>query len=229
MRALVLSSGGIDSTTCLALAIKKYGVNNVISVSIDYGQKHNKELICAKEISEFYGIEHITLNLKEIFKYSNNALMQNSTKKVPKDSYAEQLRKTEIVDTYVPFRNGLFLSAISSLALAINNNERTDIYIGVHLDDAAGRAYADCTKEFIETISKAISLGTYEKIKIITPFVYSNKAEIVRVGLNLKAPYHLTWSCYQGGEKQCGECATCIDRKEAFKKNEAIDPVAYKR
>ena len=88
---------------------------------------------------------------------------------------------------------------------------------------------ANSIKEFGFNDPIAISLGTYEKIKIITPFVYSNKAEIVRVGLNLKAPYHLTWSCYQGGEKQCGECATCIDRKEAFKKNEAIDPVAYKR
>ena len=227
MKALVLSSGGIDSTTCLALAIKKYGVNNVISVSIDYGQKHNKELICAEEIGRFYRIKHITLNLKEIFKYSNNALMQDSTKEIPKDSYAEQLRKTEIVDTYVPFRNGLFLSAISSLALAINNNEKTEKNLNEVSEEVI--AYADCTKEFIETISKAINLGTYEKIKIITPFVYSNKAEIVKVGLNLKAPYHLTWSCYQGGEKQCGECATCIDRKEAFKKNEAIDPVVYER
>ena len=121
MKVLVLSSGGIDSTTALGMAVNKYGKENVISLSVSYGQKHNKELTAANEVAKFYGVEQLFLDLAKIFEYSNCSLLQQSTEEIPEESYSEQIKKTEgktPVSTYVPFRNGLFLSAAASIALS---------------------------------------------------------------------------------------------------------------
>ena len=119
--ALVLTSGGVDSTTALALAIEKYGKDHVIALSISYGQKHSKEIEAAKAVAQHYGVEQLFLDLGLIFQYSNCSLLQQSTEEIPEESYAEQIEKTggeTPVSTYVPFRNGLFLSAAASIALS---------------------------------------------------------------------------------------------------------------
>ncbi len=225
-KALVLSSGGVDSTTCLSLAINKFGSENVTSVSFFYGQKHDKELKCARELANYYHIKHYELDLSSIMQYSNCSLLTNSTQEIKHQSYAEQIAENGEgrVSTYVPFRNGLMLSAAAALADSIYENEECDIYIGAHADDAAGNAYADCSTEFVDAMAKAINIGTYEKINIIAPFVNSNKAGIVKKGLELKTPYELTWSCYEGKDTPCGKCATCIDRAAAFAANNVEDP-----
>ena len=112
MKAIVLSSGGIDSTTCISLAVEKYGAENVVTLSIFYGQKHNKELVCAQKIAAYYKLKHYEFNLKQILQYSNCSLLSDSTETISHKSYAEQIseRKDGIVSTYVPFRNGLMLS-----------------------------------------------------------------------------------------------------------------------
>lgn len=228
-RAIVLSSGGIDSTTCLAYTLEYFNNSQVSTVSFLYGQKHSKELKCAKEIADYYGVQHYVLNISEILKYSDCSLMQNSTKEVELASYAEQVTrdKSGMVSTYVPFRNGLMLSAVASLAFSLNPDVKTDIVIGAHADDAAGNAYADCSLDFIRSMDKAISTGTYGKINIVAPFVNDNKSQVVACGLKLKVPYNKTWSCYLGADKACGKCGTCIDRLEAFKINGATDPIEY--
>ena len=225
-KAVVLSSGGVDSTTCLSIAIDELGIENVSTVSVFYGQKHSKELECAKRIADHYGVKHYELDLSFIFKYSNCSLLSQSTEEIVHESYAEQIAKDEegIVRTYVPFRNGLMLSAVASLAVSIYPNDMVDIYLGVHADDSAGRAYADCSEEFTNAIGKAINIGTYEKVNLRAPLVNLSKAEVVREGLKLGTPYELTWSCYEGGETPCGTCATCIDRAIAFKLNNISDP-----
>ncbi len=225
-KALVLSSGGVDSTTCLSLAINKFGSENVTSVSFFYGQKHDKELKCARELANYYHIKHYELDLSSIMQYSNCSLLTNSTQEIKHQSYAEQIAENGEgrVSTYVPFRNGLMLSAAAALADSIYENEECDIYIGAHADDAAGNAYADCSTEFVDAMAKAINIGTYEKINIIAPFVNSNKAGIVKKGLELKTPYELTWSCYEGKDTPCGKCGTCIDRAAAFAANNVEDP-----
>jgi len=225
-KALVLSSGGVDSTTCLSIAIDELGIENVSTVSVFYGQKHSKELECAKKIAEYYGVKHYELDLSAIFKYSNCPLLSQSTEEIVHESYAEQIAKDGegMVRTYVPFRNGLMLSAVASLAVSIYPDDIVDIYLGAHADDAAGRAYADCSEEFTNAIGKAISIGTYEKVNLRAPLVNLSKAEVVREGLELGTPYELTWSCYEGGEKPCGTCGTCIDRAIAFKLNGIEDP-----
>lgn len=224
MNALVLSSGGVDSTTALALAIQRYGKEHVIALSVSYGQKHDKELQAAKAVAQYYGVEQLFLDLGLIFQYSNCSLLHQSTLDIPEESYAQQIQKTGgtvPVSTYVPFRNGLFLSAAASIALS---KDCDVLYYGAHADDAAGFAYPDCSPVFNQAMNQAIYEGSGHQLHIEAPFVGKTKAEIVAMGLDLKVPYQLTWSCYEGGEKPCGKCGTCIDRAAAFAANGVSDP-----
>ena len=225
-KALVLSSGGVDSTTCVGIAVAQFGAENVSTVSIRYGQKHDKELKCADAVAAHYGVNHYTLNLEDIFKFSNCPLLSGSSKDIPEGDYAEQIDRNEngMVSTYVPFRNGLMLSAVASLAMSIYPDDDVFIYIGAHADDAAGSAYADCSLVFVNAMKEAIAIGTYNKVHVVAPLVSINKAEVVRIGLELNVPYALTWSCYEGGDKPCGKCGTCIDRAKAFAANGISDP-----
>lgn len=225
-KALVLSSGGVDSTTCIGIAVSTLGKENVSTVSVFYGQKHAKELERADEIAKYYELPHYVLDLSSIFKYSNCSLLDKSTEAIPEQSYADQIAQNGEgkVATYVPFRNGLMLSAVATLAQSIYPDDEVDIYLGAHADDAAGHAYADCSEEFTDTMNKAIHIGTYDKVSVVAPLVNMNKAEVVKCGLVLDVPYNLTWSCYQGGIKPCGKCGTCIDRARAFELNGIKDP-----
>lgn len=226
MKCLVLSSGGLDSTVALAKAIKTYGKDNVVALSISYGQKHDKEIKASNNVCTYYGVEHIYLDLAEIFKYSNCSLLKSSDEEIPLESYNEQLkeRNGHPVTTYVPFRNGLFLSSASSIALSKGCNV---IYYGAHKDDAAGNAYPDCSKEFTKAMADAIYLGSGNELKLEGPFVNMSKKDIVAFGTKLNVPFNLTWSCYMGADKACGKCGTCIDRKEAFRLNGLKDPIDY--
>ena len=230
MKALVLSSGGVDSTTCLGIAVDKLGKENVITASLYYGQKHEKELECAKKIAEYYEVKHIEEDISNIMKYANNVCsLIKGGKNIQECSYEEQIKtnKDGRVDTYVPFRNGLLLSIATAYADSLFPDEEVEIYYGAHADDVCGNAYADCSPEFAEAIDKAINIGTYNKISVNRPLINMNKGEVVKKGLELNVPYHLTWSCYEGKEKQCGKCGTCIDRKRAFEINNVEDPVGY--
>lgn len=222
-KALVLFSGGVDSTTCLALAIERFGKEQVVPLSIIYGQKHKKEIEAAENILKHYGIEGIELDLTPIFADSNCSLLAHSSEAVPEESYEEQLKHTNgaPVSTYVPFRNGLFLSCAASIAIA---KDCSYIYYGAHQDDAAGSAYPDCSEAFYHSMNAAVREGSGVGLTIEAPFISWNKARIVKEGLRLKVPYELTWSCYEGKDKPCGKCGTCIDRRNAFLMNGVTDP-----
>lgn len=224
MKALVLFSGGVDSTTCLGIAVKKYGAENVIALSIYYGQKHDKEIRAAEKIAEYYGVTWKTLDLTLIFADSDCSLLVGSDKDIPQTTYAEQLKATDgkPVSTYVPFRNGLFISSAASIALS---NDCGVIYYGAHSDDAAGNAYPDCSSAFNDAINSAVFIGSGEQLKIEAPFVEMTKADIVKIGLEIGVPYELTWSCYEGNDCPCGVCGTCRDRIAAFEANGVTDPL----
>lgn len=223
MKALVLFSGGVDSTTCLAIAVDKYGANEVLALSLYYGQKHSRELEAARKIAAHYGVKHKELDLALIFADSDCTLLKGSEGEIPKESYAEQLEKTDgkPVSTYVPFRNGLFLASAASIALS---NGCEEIYYGAHSDDAAGNAYPDCSSDFNDAINRAIYLGSGGELRVTAPFIGMNKAQVIAKGLELGVPYELTWSCYEGGDKPCGVCGTCRDRIAAFRANGIDDP-----
>ena len=224
MKALVLFSGGVDSTTCLAMTVKRYGAENVIALSVSYGQKHIKEIKAARSIAQYYGVKHLQLDLASIFEGSDCSLLHGSDSEIPRESYAQQLTKTDgaPVSTYVPFRNGLFLATAASVALS---NGCGVIYYGAHSDDAAGNAYPDCSQSFNNAINEAIYIGSGKQLRVEAPFVGLTKADVVRRGLELNVPYELTWSCYEGGEKPCGVCGTCRDRMAAFEANGVTDPI----
>ena len=169
MKAMVLFSGGIDSTTCLGMAVEKYGPENVIALSIAYGQKHTKEIEASDKIVKYYNVEHIYLDLAKIFQYSDCSLLSHSDKEIPKE-------------------------------------------------------YPDCSSDFNNAINEAIYLGSGKQIKVVAPFINATKDQVVKKGLEINVPYKYTWSCYEGGEKPCGKCGTCIDRAKAFELNGIKDP-----
>lgn len=226
-RALVLSSGGIDSTTCLALAVERFSTANVSTVSFFYGQRHRKELDAAQAVAERYGVAHYMLDIASVLRYSDNALMAGSTQDVARGTYADQKDAVGRPNTYVPFRNGLMLSAAAALAASLYPDEACAVYLGAHADDAAGDAYPDCSPAFTDAMSDAMRIGTYGNVTLEAPFVNDTKAGVVACGLERGVPYELTWSCYEGGDVACGTCGTCLDRIAAFHANGAEDPIRY--
>lgn len=223
MKAVVLFSGGVDSTTCLGMAVEQFGADEVLALSIYYGQRHHKEMEAARRIAEYYDVKWKELDLSVIFADSDCSLLSDSDEEIPKESYAEQLSHTNgsPVSTYVPFRNGLFLSSAASIALSYGCQV---IYYGAHSDDAAGNAYPDCSEVFSEAMNEAIYHGSGEQLHLEAPFVNWTKAEVVAHGLEIGVPYEMTWSCYEGGEEPCGTCGTCRDRAAAFAANGVPDP-----
>ena len=211
-RVLVLCSGGLDSTVLLAKARSLYPAEDVIALSMYYGQKHDKEQECAKWQAAHYGVDLKFADLSEVFRFdpSSSALLKGSSQEIIHKSYAEQLADLGgegTVTAYVPFRNGLFLSYATAVAIQLNCDI---IYYGAHADDAAGRAYPDCTPEFIESMGKAIFEGSGKTVELKAPWWNLNKSMIVNEGVKLNVDFNHTWSCYEGGAEPCGTCGTCI-------------------
>ena len=235
IKALVISSGGVDSTTCISLMIKKYGKENVSTISALYGQRHSKELECARAVADYYGLVHYELDLTHVFKGNKNCslLPAESGVDITEKTYIEQYTKGKMVDenhvipSYVPFRNGLFIAAAASFGMGLlDDGDELYLVLGNHKDDYT---YADCSKAFIEAMNKATEQGTYGKVHVIAPINDLSKSEIVGMGLKLKTPYELTWSCYEGTKDACGRCASCLCRLEAFANNGVVDPIRYEQ
>lgn len=227
MKVFVLSSGGVDSSTCLAEAVSKYGSENVISATLYYGQKLDREIEGAKKLAKHFGVRHIVEDVSPIMKYANQVCtLIKGSKDVVESTYREQMKENEDgrPSSYVPFRNGLFMSIATAYADSLFPGEECQIYCGTHEDDYA---YADCSTEFTDLMSKAINVGTYGKISVVRPLQGLTKAGVVAKGLKLNVPYEFTWSCYNGREKACGKCASCIDRRAAFRANGIEDPIEY--
>ncbi|HKM13903.1 MAG TPA: 7-cyano-7-deazaguanine synthase QueC [Candidatus Methanomethylophilaceae archaeon] len=219
-KAVVLLSGGLDSTTTLAQAIDD-GFE-VYAVSFRYGQRHSRELISAAEICNHYGVMHsiIDINLT-----SFKSALTDSDMDVPQDRKGS-LDK-EIPITYVPARNIIFLSIAAGLCESVDADR---IYIGANVIDYSG--YPDCRPEFFKSYENMLEKGTKagvegNPIKIITPILNMSKADIVRIGKKLNAPLGLTWSCYEGGKKACGHCDSCILRLKGFEEAGYVDEIEY--
>ena len=221
MKILVLASGGLDSTVLLYKAVKEVGAENVMALNAYYGQKHKVESECYHWQIEHLGIKnHRELDLSTIFAgYKDCTLLQGGGD-IPHESYAEQLaKKPGTVSTYVPFRNGLFLSVAASIAI---QNECNCIWYGAHADDAAGNAYPDCSEQFITMLGGAIWEGSGHAVMMSGPWSKLNKAGVVAEGIAAgmtQEDFEHTWSCYEGGDEPCGKCGTCIDRKAALEAN----------
>lgn len=220
-QAFVLHSGGIDSTTCLYMAVKEFGPENTRAFSLHYGQRHEKEMYAARDICHLLQVRHQIVQMAE----QPQSMLTNSEVEIPNASYADL---EGVSPTYVPFRNGQLLSYAAALASAeLKGHQYGALYFGAHSEDAANWAYPDCTPEFIGAMANAIHIGTYFKLRLMTPLGWMNKADVVRAGEKLLIPWTLTWSCYKGGAKHCGVCPTCRSRKEAFQEALGMDPTEY--
>lgn len=229
----VLLSGGIDSTTTLAMAKEDFPNALFTAVTVDYGQRHVKEIRAAKDVVDHYGAEHMLVYAAGLLQGMLVHTEGQTDEPIPDLSYAEL--DPGISPTYVTFRNGFMLSIVAATAqgwvMAQEKagvlNAYATIYCGVHADDGAHWAYPDCTPEFIGGMANAIHIGTYQKVRLRAPLLNMSKAAVVRDGTRLKAPLEMTWSCYKGGALHCGTCPTCRSRKEAFKLNDLADPTSY--
>lgn len=226
-KAFVLLSGGIDSTVCLYLARRQFG--QVEGVSIDYGQRHRKEMEFARASCRALDIDHHILDISKVMP---RTMLTDETKAIPEVAYSEIFG---VSPTYVPFRNGFMLAAVTSYVAGeyddANQGDREDdewaIYFGAHAEDAQSWAYPDCTPEFIGAMANAIWVGSYRTIRLMTPLQWANKQDIIRLGETLKVDWSLTWSCYVGGAVHCGVCPTCRARRAGFRAAEVPDPTAY--
>ncbi|MCI2082716.1 MAG: 7-cyano-7-deazaguanine synthase QueC [Bacteroidales bacterium] len=212
--SIILVSGGLDSTTLLY----DYAGSIALAVSFDYGANHNcREIACAKASCKKLGIKHVVIPLGFMKEYFESSLLEGADA-VPEGRYDDDNMRS----TVVPFRNGIMLSIACGLA---ENDGLKYVLIANHSGDHA--IYPDCRPEFIDSMSDAMKAGTYAGVEILAPYTNITKADIVRRGMLLGIDYSETWSCYKGGEKHCGKCGTCTERREAFRLAGIPDPTEY--
>lgn len=212
---LVLLSGGMDSSTLLAHTMNDPEVGQVDAVFVDYGQRHVRERESARLVASHYGVPLSELDLRSFGASVKSALTSAGTA-VPHGHYAEDT----MVATVVPNRNATLLSAAAGIAASLGHAR---VCTAVHAGDHA--VYPDCRPEFIEALDVATVLGC--GVHVCAPFVEITKTDIARIGASLHVPYHLTWSCYEGGATHCGRCGTCVERAEAFSDAGVPDPTPY--
>jgi len=220
-RALVVLSGGMDSTVCAALAVRDFGAGQTAALHIDYGQRTEKrERQAFEQISDRLGIRtRMGVHTSFFHRIGGSALTDDQIA-VPD---APEVIGAEVPVTYVPFRNAHFLAAAVSWAEVLGAEK---IYIGAVQQDSSG--YPDCRPEFYAAYNEAVRTGTKEgRIRIETPLIALRKAQIVRLGLELGAPFDLTWSCYSREDRACGTCDSCVLRMRAFAAVGARDPIPY--
>lgn len=216
-KAVIILSGGMDSTT-LAYDIMKGGkYDEVHAISFNYGQVHSKELECAKITAGKLGIHnHHVVDLSNLGGILNSALTGDVP--VPEGAYDDENQKL----TVVPNRNMIMLSIAAGYAMSIG---ATDLYYGAHAGDHA--IYPDTRPIFVDEINRVLSVAHYTPVKVITPYLHYMKGNIAAKGMLLGVPYEDTWTCYKGGDISCGKCGSCDERKKAFEFAGFTDPLEY--
>ena len=214
-RAVVTLSGGLDSATLLFWAVKRYDVS---AITFDYGSKHNeKEQAAATELAGLTNVRHTFIKLPFINDLFKSDLLRSGGS-IPEGHYEDESMRS----TVVPFRNGIMLSIAVGLAESVGAG--TVLY-AAHAGDHA--VYPDCRPDFLKAMSAAARAGTYMNVQIKDPFIGMHKKDIVLLGDELKVPFGVTYSCYKGGERHCGKCGTCVERREAFRLAGIADPTRY--
>lgn len=212
--SVIIVSGGMDSVTLLY----EYKDRIALGISFDYGSNHNsKEIPFARLHCERLGIKHITIPLDFMHQYFKSSLLDGADA-IPEGHYEDENMKS----TVVPFRNGIMLSIAAGIA---ESNGLNHVMIANHGGDHA--IYPDCRPEFISAISQATKAGSYNGVTVLAPYTNITKSDIARHGKELGIDYTETWSCYKGGEKHCGKCGTCVERKEALQEAGIDDKTEY--
>lgn len=227
-KAVVLLSGGMDSCVSTAIALERHGASRLAVLHASYGQRTQKrERRTFEEIANFYGLrERFVVQLDHFRAIGGSALTDKNISVPENELGAPSPHGSAIPVTYVPFRNAHFLSVAVSWAEAIGAGA---IYIGAVAEDSSG--YPDCRPEYYRVFQELIRAGTRPetRIEIVTPVITLKKSEIIRRGIELGAPLHLTWSCYQNEDIACGACDSCLLRLRAFAETGVPDPIPYRR
>lgn len=225
---IVLLSGGMDSATLLADASKRF--DKVAALSIDYAQRHKRELESAKRLAEHYNIPHKVLDVTNINSLLQGSSLTSEDMAVPHGHYADETMKA----TVVPARNTILLSIAAGWAISMGFSH---VAYAAHAGDHA--IYPDCRPAFVEAIQNLFNVFHYYPINVWTPFLDISKGGILKIGLALNVPYELTWTCYdpqvyqpnlpsiETAFRACGKCGSCVERLEAFAENKVEDPLEY--
>lgn len=217
-KAVIIYSGGMDSTVALYHLVSTLGAKNVKAISFDYQSKHNdQEFLRAKATCEKLGVSHARIDLSSVASHLASDLLKTGGD-IPEGHYAEENMKK----TVVPFRNGIMLAIACGIA---ESWDAKKVVIGNHAGDHA--IYPDCRATFISAMNEAMAYGTYKNVNIYSPFVSMSKADIAAYGDGFGIDWNLTYSCYKGGPVHCGLCGTCAERREAFYLAKVADPTEY--
>lgn len=212
--SVIIYSGGLDSTTLLYEERERVS----LAVTFDYGSNHAaREIECARYHCKMLGIEHLVIDLAFMKRYFNSSLLSGADA-IPEGNYDEETMRS----TVVPFRNGIMLSVACGLA---ESRGLRRVLIANHGGDHA--IYPDCRPGFVAAMDGAMREGTYEGVQLAAPYTHLSKSDLVRRGAAMGVDYGHTYSCYRGGEKHCGRCGTCTERKEAFALAGITDPTLY--
>ena len=215
---VAIYSGGLDSTVLLYhLRASGYSVS---ALSVDYGQRHRKELECARAICELISSPHKVADLRGINHLLGGNSLTDELIDVPEGHYADENMKV----TVVPNRNMIMLSVAIGYAITLR---APYIAYGAHAGDHT--IYPDCRPEFASAVNTVAMLADYHQVELLRPFIKLTKAEIVKRGADLYVPFGLTWSCYKRGIVHCGRCGTCVERREAFQLVGITDPTEYEQ
>jgi 7-cyano-7-deazaguanine synthase len=226
-QAVVLLSGGMDSCVSTAIARERHGAGNIAALHAGYGQRTQaREHKAFEDIANFYGIRERLMVRLDHFRAIGGSALTDSRIAVPEGESGAPPPHGNIPVTYVPFRNAHFLAVAVSWAEAIGAEA---VYIGAVAEDSSG--YPDCRPEYYRAFQELVRVGTRPEtnIEIVTPVITLRKSEIIRRGVELGAPLHLTWSCYQSEDAACGVCDSCVLRLRAFAEAGVDDPIAYRR
>lgn len=213
----MILSGGMDSAAVLALLASKYPADKIVACSINYGQRHSRELIYARKLAEHFKVDHELIDLsclRTILKGSS----QTDDAPVPHGHYADESMKV----TVVPNRNMILLSVAAAAAIGRGMNT---VYYGAHAGDHA--IYPDCRPPFVQAMKTALRRCHFYEVNLVAPYLHYSKAGILKDASAMGLPFELTYSCYEGGEKHCGKCGTCVERREAFVSAGVVDPTIY--
>lgn len=214
MKSILIYSGGMDSTVLLYYLLARG--DDVKCLSVDYGQRHRKELGCAKQVCAKLGVEHRVADLSALRPFLAGSSQTDDSVPVPHGHYAAENMKL----TVVPNRNMMMLSVATAWAVS---DKAGAVAYGCHAGDHA--IYPDCRPEFTDAMERAMLLCDFAPVRLDRPFVHIHKGQICKLGASLGVPFELTWTCYEGGEKPCGKCGSCAERREAFAFAGALDPL----
>lgn len=221
-KAVVIASGGIDSSTLLYKIVSE-GFS-VYALTFIYGQRHLKEIKSAEIISDKLGIEHKVIDISSMQELLLGSALTDSSVEVPEVPETAEHYDT-LKSTIVPNRNAIFLSIAIGYATSLEANH---VFFGAHFSDRG--VYPDCRKEFVQAFEMSERLATDNPNLVIeAPFVDADKSDIVKLGAQLGVPFKETWTCYKGGELHCGVCSSCRERKRAFVDSGVLDPTGYEK